>query len=318
MNKVYSFYLNGKPLNAKKFKPTETLDNVRKSLKNKIDSTIIFEYNVMPIDINDESEFSIQEIEDNGKVYLKNNTSNLQSFKIYLNQQLLTEYMGKEDDKIINVRNKLGNTISSGAQFLMHNDTIIEKEDEEGENGFTISDIQKDNIIYIIDENKKQEKKESKRNNENIKNNNNSKKNYILFDENNKKICAVDFSPETPLYLIRKELKKSIENFQNLVFLLKDKKEISKEEEFELEIQDISEDGILFLKNNLLKQSNSDEEKIQELNILMGGTNEDCVEEINPDVIIEQINKQREINTKESEAQIPENRSAVCGGCFIF
>ena len=50
----------------------------------------------------------------------------------------------------------------------------------------------------------------------------------------------------------------------------------------------------------------------------MGGTNEDCVEEINPDVNIEQINKQIEINEKESEAQIPENRSAVCGGCFIF
>jgi hypothetical protein len=250
MNKAYSFFLNGKPLNAKKFKPTETLDNVRKTLKNKIDSSIIFLNNEMPIDINDESEFSLQEIEDNAKVYLKNDTSNLQSFKIYLNQQLLTEYMGKEDDKIINVRNKLGNTISSGAQFLMQNNTIIEKEDEEGEDGFTISDIQKENIIYIIDKTKQQEKEE-KRNNENIKNNNDSKKNYTLFDENNKKICNINFSPETPIYLIRKELEKSIENFQNLVFLLKDKKEISKEEEFKLKIQDISEDGILFLKNNL-------------------------------------------------------------------
>ena len=96
MNKAYSFYLNGKPLNSKKFKPTETLENVRKSLKNKIDSTIIFIYNEKPIDIIDESKFSIQEIENNGKVYLKND-SNLQSFKIYLNQQLLTEYMGKEE-----------------------------------------------------------------------------------------------------------------------------------------------------------------------------------------------------------------------------
>ena len=97
MNKAYSFYLNGKPLNSKKFKPTETLENVRKSLKNKIDSTIIFIYNEKPIDIIDESKFSIQEIENNGKVYLQNDTSNLQSFKIYLNQQLLTEYMGKEE-----------------------------------------------------------------------------------------------------------------------------------------------------------------------------------------------------------------------------
>ena len=195
----------------------------------------------------------------------------------------------------------------------MHNDTIIEKEDEEGENGFTISDIQKENIIYIIDKTKQQEKEE-KRNNENIKNNNDSKKNYTLFDENNKKICNINFSPETPIYLIRKELEKSIENFQNLVFLLKDKKEISKEEEFKLKIQDISEDGILFLKNNLLKQSNSDEEKKQDFNI----PNEDIVEEKNLDANIEQINKQRETNKKESEVQNPKNRSGVCSGCFIF
>ena len=33
MSKAYSFYLNRKPLNAKKFKSTETLDNVRKIFK---------------------------------------------------------------------------------------------------------------------------------------------------------------------------------------------------------------------------------------------------------------------------------------------
>ena len=58
-------------------------------------------------------------------------------------------------------------------------------------------------------------------------------------------MCTINFSPETPLYLIRKEVKKTIENFQNLVFL-KDKKEISKKEEFELEIKNIKENSILF------------------------------------------------------------------------
>ena len=47
-------------------------------------------------------------------------------------------------------------------------------------------------------------------------------------------------------------------------------------------------------------------------------SNEDIVEEINPDANIEQVNKQRETNTKESEDQNPKNRSGVCAGCYIF
>jgi hypothetical protein len=112
----------------------------------------------MPIDINDENVFSLQEIEDKGKIYLNSVELNLQTFKIYLNQQLLTEYKGKEDEKIIDIRKKLGNQISSEAKFLMQNETKIEEEDEDGEDGFSISDIKKDNIIYIIDETKEKEK----------------------------------------------------------------------------------------------------------------------------------------------------------------
>ena len=95
MNKAYSFYLNGKPLNAKKFKPTETLDNVRKSLNNKIDSTIIFLNNEMPIDVDDESGFSLQEIEDNGKVYLKND-ANYNKNNNNINPQEINEQVNKQ------------------------------------------------------------------------------------------------------------------------------------------------------------------------------------------------------------------------------
>ena len=80
MSKAYSFYLNGKPLNAKKLKSTETLDNVRKLLKNKIDSTVLFFQNEMPIDINDENEFTLEDIEDKGKIYLMNESSNTKLF----------------------------------------------------------------------------------------------------------------------------------------------------------------------------------------------------------------------------------------------
>ena len=80
MSKAYSFYLNGKLLNAKKFKSTETLDNVRKLLKNKIDSSILFFQNEMPIEINDENEFTLEDIDDKGKIYLMNESSNTKLF----------------------------------------------------------------------------------------------------------------------------------------------------------------------------------------------------------------------------------------------
>lgn len=163
MSKAYSFYLNGKPLNAKKLKSTETLDNVRKLLKNKIDSTVLFFKNEMPIDINDENEFTLEDIEDKGKIYLMNDSSNTKSFEVYLNNQLLTKYEGNDEEKIIKIRKHLGNQMSSEAKFLLQNETVIENEDEDGDDGFKISDIIKDNIIYIIDEKKiKKEEKEIK------------------------------------------------------------------------------------------------------------------------------------------------------------
>ena len=133
-------------------KSTETLDNVRKLLKNKIDSTVLFFKNEMPIDINDENEFTLEDIEDKGKIYLMNDSSNTKSFEVYLNNQLLTKYEGNDEEKIIKIRKHLGNQMSSEAKFLLQNETVIENEDEDGDDGFKISDIIKDNIIYIIDE----------------------------------------------------------------------------------------------------------------------------------------------------------------------
>jgi len=261
MSKAYSFYLNGKPLNAKKFKSTETLDNVRKLLKNKIDSTVLFFQKEMPIDINDENEFTLEDIEDKGKIYLMNESSNTKSFEVYLNNQLLTKYEGNDEEKIIKIRKHLGNQMSSEAKFLLQNETVIENEDEDGDDGFKISDIIKDNIIYIIDEKKiKKEEKEIKEIQKSKEMNNvdakiekekNNKTNYLFFNENNKKkIISISFSPEDPLYSVRKKLKQQLKNFENFVFI-NNEKEITKEEEFELEIQHISEDGIIFIKQKL-------------------------------------------------------------------
>ena len=106
----------------------------------------------MPIDINDENEFTLEDIEDKGKIYLMNDSSNTKSFEVYLNNQLLTKYEGNDEEKIIKIRKHLGNQMSSEAKFLLQNETVIENEDEDGDDGFKISDIIKDNIIYIIDE----------------------------------------------------------------------------------------------------------------------------------------------------------------------
>ena len=242
-------------------KSTETLDNVRKLLKNKIDSTVLFFQNEMPIDINDENEFTLEDIEDKGKIYLMNESSNTKSFEVYLNNQLLTKYEGNDEEKIIKIRKHLGNQMSSEAKFLLQNETVIENEDEDGDDGFKISDIIKDNIIYIIDEKKiKKEEKEIKEIQKSKEMNNvdakiekekNNKTNYLFFNENNKKkITSISFSPEDPLYSVRKKLKQQLKNFENFVFI-NNEKEITKEEEFDLEIQQISEDGIIFLKQKL-------------------------------------------------------------------
>ena len=187
-------------------KSTETLDNVRKLLKNKIDSIVLFFKNEMPIDINDENEFTLEDIEDKGKIYLMNDFSNTKSFEVYLNNQLLTKYEGNDEEKIIKIRKHLGNQMSSEAKFLLQNETVIENEDEDGDDGFKISDIIKDNIIYIIDEKKiKKEEKEIKEIQKSKEMNNvdakiekekNNKTNYLFFNENNKKkITSISFSP---------------------------------------------------------------------------------------------------------------------------
>ena len=46
--------------------------------------------------------------------------------------------------------------------------------------------------------------------------------------------------------------------------------------------------------------------------------NDDIVDEINPDVNNENLDKTREKHTKESEEQNQRNRGGVCAGCLIF
>jgi len=86
-SKVYSFYLEGKPLCAKKCYPVETLSKFRKILGSKINSNIIFLRENVPIEIEDENDFSLENIDNSGKIYLQQSTSNLNSYKVYLNEK---------------------------------------------------------------------------------------------------------------------------------------------------------------------------------------------------------------------------------------
>jgi uncharacterized membrane-anchored protein len=70
-SKVYSFYLDGKPLCAKKFNPAETLTKIRIALSSKINSSTIFLRENVPIEIEDENDFSLENIDNSGKIYLK-------------------------------------------------------------------------------------------------------------------------------------------------------------------------------------------------------------------------------------------------------
>lgn len=260
-SKVYCFYLDEKPLCAKRFNPNETLNKIRIALNTKIDPTIIFLKENVPIEIEDENDFSLENIDNSGKIYLKRSVSNLSLFKIFVNGTYFTDYSGNENDKIINLRKKYENQIGKEFKFMMQNEFEIEKQDEEGENGFIIQDIQKDNIIYIKNDNNNY--KENKTNIENNGENKKANENKLVYNFflKNKKIYSSSFSPESPLFLIRKELKTQIENFQNLSFL-KDTKIITKEEEFETEIKDISESQIVFLTSE--KQGTKNEGKIEE------------------------------------------------------
>ena len=263
MKKPYSFILDEKPFVAKKFGEKEYLNNVRIALGKKLDTSIIFLYNNTPIEIIDEKEYTIQDVEQSGKIFLKHDSSNLKTYKIYLNKIYLTDYEGREEEKIEKIRKFLRDLINNESYFL-YNNTRIEKENEVGEDGFTIKDIQKNNIIYIEQQKKeiseinsmkiqtiqnkdKKEKKEEKKENLIMNNDNyNNKKSYMFFSEN-KKFCSILLSPETPLYLVRKEIKKIKKEFQN-GFFMQNINEITKEEEFETEIKDIEENGIIFLK----------------------------------------------------------------------
>jgi flagellar biosynthesis GTPase FlhF len=158
----------------------------------------------------------------------------------------------------------------------MQNDTEVERQDEDGEDGFTIQDIQKEGIIYIISDsikdNIKKENNLESQNNSNfgVEKINNTKvidENKILYSFflNNKKIYSSSFLPDSPLYSVRKEIKNKIENSQNL-FFFHNSAIVTKEEEFELEIKDISEENIIFLSLETPKEiknidPNKDEEE---------------------------------------------------------
>lgn len=154
MSKHFSFFLDGKGYCAKKFNPKESLNNIRKALKNKIDSSIIFYYkDETPINIDDEQNYSLEEISKDEKVFLKHDSSNFESFQIYLNGNLLTDYEGSKDEKLSNLRKNLSSKIKKTAYFIDQNKSKIDKENEEGEDAFTINDILLDGNIFIQQEN---------------------------------------------------------------------------------------------------------------------------------------------------------------------
>ena len=173
--------IDEKPFKAKKFNPKENLKNVRNLMGSNFNSTILFLFDGFKIDVDDEVDYTLEDIEDSGKIHL---TENKKLFKVYLNSQFIYDYQGNEDEKIMILRKHLGDKINNDAHFL-YNDSEIDIPDEGGEDGFTLKDIQIEGKIYLIQ----------------------NKKTYMFFIEN-KNIWTFSFSQETSLYDVRKEIEK--------------------------------------------------------------------------------------------------------------
>lgn len=212
--------IDEKPFKAKKFNPKENLKNVRNLMGSNFNSTILFLFDGFKIDVDDEVDYTLEDIEDSGKIHL---TENKKFFKVYLNSQFIYDYQGNEDEKIMILRKHLGDKINNDAHFL-YNDSEIDIPNEGGEDGFTLKDIQIEGKIYLIQ----------------------NKKTYMFFIEN-KNIWTFSFSQESSLYDVRKEIEKKMESYQNFSFI-KNQDEISKVDEFKTNIEEIAEKGVVFLK----------------------------------------------------------------------
>ena len=64
-----------------------------------------------------EQKYSLEEISKDDKVFLKHDSNNFETFQIYLNDNLLTDYEGSKYEKLNNLRKNLSNKIKKKCLF---------------------------------------------------------------------------------------------------------------------------------------------------------------------------------------------------------
>ena len=145
--KIYSIFRNGKG-NSKKLVPSISLSEARKKLKLSINEYFFFNDSI--IDKNDEEEFSIQEINEDEKIYIesKNVSKSQISVDIYKKNGDKITSINIESKKISldKIRKLLKNKIQNNFKFLSTEKFIAENLDE---SQFTIEDILNNKKIFI-------------------------------------------------------------------------------------------------------------------------------------------------------------------------
>ena len=138
--------LNKEILCTKKFFLDEKLDSVREKLKSKIGNSIFLEKGESPIDLEDEKDFTLEEVIKDNHLILKNGEQNDSGVKIMVNNQVIGSKNCSLEDNLKNLRNLLKNDIKSDFLFLDKEETEI---DVDGEEDFTIKEILNSGFVKI-------------------------------------------------------------------------------------------------------------------------------------------------------------------------
>lgn len=141
--KYYQIIINNNFNLNKKYLTNEKLSKVRKDLGKYINNSILFYKKNQKIDINEESNFTVEEICENRKIILKTTENNLHNIEIYVNDILIGKETIPINMKLIYLRELLKQKIV-GCVFLTKENSAITNE-----RSININDIIIDNKIKL-------------------------------------------------------------------------------------------------------------------------------------------------------------------------
>lgn len=150
---IIRILLDDKPIGTKPFLASESLANIRKKIKDKINNPFQFlDHDENLIDVEDENDYSLENIIHDGKnikiksIFEKENEDKKFLLKIFLNNNNICSFNCKKKDKLTNIRELIYNKIKNNFLFLDMDENIVEMNYEED---YEVNDILKNEIITI-------------------------------------------------------------------------------------------------------------------------------------------------------------------------